>query len=269
MRDAPALPSDWLVDPVTKNPPSFAGDVAHCDSGDYRHYAAEGYWDFLPADLVGLFGEKARIWETLQRNGEASYLNDPERNLGVGPRADFLAFAEFSRFRGNVLDVGCGPQKLPTHMAASSGPDVFFCGIDPLVGDQPRGFAFVRGLGEYLPFRAALFDQVLFVTSLDHFLDPTPPLIEARRVLSPGGEVCVWIGEKDKNAPRPAASPDWYRRLEVPGDAQDAFHYRRFGIEDFERFVAGAGLAIADRRVTEVDQWRRNVFFRLRAVSAS
>jgi hypothetical protein len=117
--------------------------------------------------------------------------------LGVGEREDFRLFADWSRFHGNVLDVGVGPQKVPSHMRYAAGGDATFWGIDPLRGEQPREYGFVQGLGEFLPFGDGIFDQVLFVTSLDHFIDPRVPLREARRVLAAGGEVCVWLGEKD------------------------------------------------------------------------
>ena len=265
MPNIKTLPLEWLADPVSKKFPRFEGGIAHCESGDYRYNAEQHYWDFVPKGIGNLFGDQWPVWQQLQDNGVVSYQNDPSKNLGVGHRPDFLAFAKFCGFRGAVLDVGCGPQRVPTHMAATSQSDVFFVGIDPLVGEQPREFPFVLGVGEYLPFREGVFDQVLFVTSLDHFLDPVPPLREAKRVLSSEGEVCVWIGEKDKNAPRPQTSPEWYQRLKVPPGADDVFHYRRFTVAEFERCAASAGLNIADRSVTEVDQWRKHFFYRLRS----
>lgn len=258
------IPREWLADPVTKEPPRFGEHVAHCASGDYRYDPGGRFWDFTPPNLAELFADKWPIWSALQENGRVSYANDPEHNLGVGERPDFIEFARFCRFRGNVLDVGCGPQRLPTHFRQGTDPDVFFVGLDPLVGEQPRDFAFVLGMGEFLPFKAGVFDQVLFVTSLDHFLDPVPPLREARRVLAPGGEVCVWIGEKDRGAPRPATSPEWYRRLQVPPGAEDAFHYRRFGSAEFAAYTREAGLSPAEERVIKVDHWRRNIYYRLR-----
>lgn len=263
MPNIKTLPLEWLADPVSKKPPRYEGGIAHCDSGDYRYDSEHHYWAFMPKDLGTLLGEKGAAWQQLQDNGLVGYLNDPCKNLGVGNRPDFVSFANFCRFRGNILDVGCGPQRVPTHMAVTPQSDVFFVGIDPLVGEQPRDFPFVLGVGEYLPFRERVFDQVLFVTSLDHFLDPVPPLREAKRVLGHDGEVCVWIGEKDRAAPRPKTSPEWYQKLKVPHGAEDFFHYKRFTAIEFERAAENSGLQVIERSVTEVDQWRKNFFYRL------
>ncbi|MBK8125693.1 MAG: methyltransferase domain-containing protein [Elusimicrobia bacterium] len=159
-----------------------------------------------------MHGDTYAMWEQLQENGEVSYREDPEHNLGVGARADHLAFADFCGFHGNVLDVGVGPQKEPTHLQRARDKSAFFVGIDPLAGEQPRNFAFVRGLAEHLPFRDGVFDQVLFVTSLDHMLDPVGALREARRVTKPEGRVFLWMGEKNPARPSPPAAPPGTRR---------------------------------------------------------
>jgi SAM-dependent methyltransferase len=184
---------------------------------------------------------------------------------GSSFRPDFLQFAKFCGFRGNVLDVGVGPQRCPTHIEHSHGVDAIFVGIDPLVGSQPRCFGFVRGLGEFLPFRCGVFDQVLFVTSLDHFIDPRPALLEAARVISPDGEICIWLGEKDKAAPKPAKTHAWYENLKVPEGAEDRFHFKRFSTQEFEGYLKELGLATAQREVREIDSWRRNLFYKVRA----
>ncbi len=259
----PAVPEEWLACPVTKERLTRRG-AALCSSFDcFDRDPEHGFWNFIPNRLAEIHSKEWKTWEQLQVNGLVSYQQDPEHNLGVGKRRDFEQFADFCQFRGAVLDVGVGPQRIPSHFACGAGPDVFFVGVDPLRGDQPRGFAFVQGLGEYLPFHEAIFDQVLFVTSLDHFIDPRRPLAEARRIVKPDGDVCVWIGEKDTNAPRPTVSHEWYEKLTIPLGAEDRFHYRRFGKAEFESWLAELGFVIRDRAVLEVDCWRRNLFYRV------
>ena len=163
------------------------------------------------------------------------------------------------------MDVGVGPQSRPAHLSALVGKsNIIFTGIDPLVGEQPRSFPFIQGLAEFLPFKNDLFDQVLFVTSLDHFIDPRPALAEAKRVLKPTGEICIWIGEKDKNAPKPATSPEWYTALTVPPGAEDRFHYKRFTKDDFLGYVKDVNLNISKEEVMIVDAWRKNFFYKLK-----
>ena len=270
MLDRLRLPLEWLACPVSKAPLMLLGDVLVSSYGSRYLKGADGYWDFMPRNHSSLQSVEWRIWDQLQANGVASYSADPEHNLGVGKRQDFIQFANFCRFRGNVLDVGVGPQRCPSHIEYeySASGTAFFVGVDPLIGEQPRCFAFVRALGEYLPFRASVFDQVLFVTSLDHFIDPLAPLREAARVLAGGGEVCIWLGEKDKNAPKPSRSNPWYERLAVPEGAEDRFHYKRFSAPEFERFLMAAGLEVTERSVHEIDSWRRNLFYRASVQSA-
>jgi len=256
------IPDEWFVCPVTKEPLSRRGERL-CSSFDcFTPDRKYGFWNFTPSKLEELRSPEWKAWEKLQINGMVSYQHDPEHNLGVGERTDFQQFADFCRFRGVVLDIGVGPQRIPSHFECGARPNVFFTGIDPLRGDQPRAFAFAQGLGEYLPFREDLFDQVLFVTSLDHFIDPRRPLAEARRVVKPGGDVCIWIGEKDKAAPTPTRTHEWYEKLDIPMGAEDRFHYRRFGKAELEVWLIEVGLTIREHTTVEVDQWRRNVFYR-------
>jgi SAM-dependent methyltransferase len=258
-----SIPTDWFVCPVTKKPLHFKGEVLSSGVCDYHKDAAHGYWNFMPS-FEGLFPKELwETWEHLQANGQVSYEQDPAHNLGVGPRQDFSSFADFCELHGLVLDVGCGPQHCPSHLAYTQHRGHRFVGIDPLAGEQPRSFSFVQGLAEYLPFRDHLFDQVLFVTSMDHFLNPTSALIEAKRVLKPEGEICVWIGEKDKNVPKPADSPEWYQNLKVPKLADDPFHFKRFSLSEFMGYVEAAGLHVLKKATHDVDPWRRNCFFKL------
>jgi SAM-dependent methyltransferase len=104
-------------------------------------------------------------------------------------RADALAFKDFCQPSGLVLDVGCGPQASPSYLTQTAQ----VVGIDPLRGEQPRGFTFVQGIGEYLPFRDRMFDQILYATSLDHIIDPLRSLTESSRCVKNDGFINLWI----------------------------------------------------------------------------
>ena len=257
------IPLDWLVCPVTKEALKQKNDTLYSSFGEFKKNSEYGFYDFVPYELDELRSERWQIWDRLQVSGLISYEKDPCNNLVVGERKDALEFMRFCDFRGNILDVGCGPQATPTHMAYCSKKDVFFVGIDPLVGDQPRSFAFVLGLGEYLPFRDELFHQVLLVTSLDHFIDPIVPLKEARRVLRNDGEICVWIGEKDKDAPKRSESHEWYKALEIPEGAEDQFHFKRIAGFEFESYSKKSNLKLHKKEVHIIDNHRRNLFYQL------
>lgn len=258
-----AIPLDWFVDPVTKEILTVKLDGLYSSIARYTKNESRGFWNFMPQNLEELNNPLWQTWCQLQKNGIISYRNDPYNNLGVGLRKDYLEFGKFCNLNGNILDVGVGPQTCPIHILHCKKKDMFFIGIDPLVGEQPRDFAFVQSLGEYLPFRAKLFDRVLFVTSLDHFINLYTPLIEAQRVLKDGGYIYIWIGEKNKNTPNMKESPDWYKKLELPTGADDFFHFKRLSAQKAESCFTELGLKIKDKEVHAIDSWRKNYFYRL------
>lgn len=194
------------------------------------------------------------LWEQLQANGAEVYDGDPAGNLSVGDRQDARAFAEFALLKGRVLDVGCGPQALPSYSGGEQ-----FVGIDPLRGGH-REFAFVQAIAEYLPFRDGVFDRVLFATSLDHMLSPQRALAESRRVLKPDGLVCVWHGE-----PRTPERRSWRERASrrirggstllgyrTPRGAVDPFHFSHPRFATVLQWLTDAGLTVDREHRDEV-----------------
>lgn len=215
-------------------------------------------------------------WEKLQENGLRAYEADPASSLSVGVRPDAAAFQRFCDLRGRVLDVGCGPQPMPSYALGFDGELI---GIDPLSSPEPRAFESVRGVAEYLPFTDGSFDRVLFATSLDHVLSPGRAVREAARVTKPGGAVLVWFGVPTPPKPlrqqlrearyllqarqpgmllrkftarlrrrrRRSAeidTPSGPVRLQVPRGAVDAFHVAHPGDEEILGWLSQAGLEV-------------------------
>ena len=218
-------------------------------------------WNFVPRN-IDWQSPMWKTWKQLQDNGVAGYQADPEHNLSVIEREDIKQFTAFCHCRGLVLDIGCGPQPWPAYFERRQ--DVMYVGIDPLIDDLPGEYLRVQGLGEFLPFRSEIFDHILFGTSLDHFVDPVIVLRMASRVCKLDGEIDVWLGEKQPDAPRPATSPDWYRRLQKPALANDLFHFKRLTSSDFVEIVNMAHLKIVETGMHEVDEYRTNHFYRLK-----
>jgi SAM-dependent methyltransferase len=257
------IPLEWLVCPVTKEALDYRDGFLETSAARYGRAEPYDFWDLTPNGYDQSNMPAWEVWNQLQENGMSSYIEDPVANIAVGPIPEYVAFGEFCDFHGIVLDVGVGPQSNPTHLEQCRGKGGLFVGIDPLVGEQPRDFAFVKGLGEYLPFRDQLFDQVLFVTSLDHFIDPAVALVEACRVLRDDGTLCIFHGEKDPNTPRPARSPAWYEKLRVPPGAEDPFHIRRFPARELDAYLEALKLQATEVRVYDIDPWRRGFFYRV------
>lgn len=221
-----------------------------------------GYtWDFVPRPCRQS-SKLWAVWEQLQANGLVSYREDPEHNLAVGDRADCGAFSEFCRFDGRVLDVGCGPQSWPAYFRRDAAR-TRFVGVDPLVERCSPRYLQLRAVAEYLPFRSAVFDHVVFATSLDHFVDPVRALTEARRTCRPGGEIDVWVGTKRPDTPARRESPQWYRELTRPEGSEDLFHVKRLDLDDVKAIVDEAQLSTQDHEVWRVDEYRTNHFLRL------
>jgi ubiquinone/menaquinone biosynthesis C-methylase UbiE len=219
-------------------------------------------WNFIPAN-IDWSSPLWQAWNQLQENGVASYQNDAEHNLAVVERNDIQLFSAFCHYHGLVLDVGCGPQPWPSYFDRKSG--AVYVGIDPLIDDEAGEYLRLKALGEFLPFRAGTFDQVLFSTTLDHFVDPLVALKSAERVCKSGGEIVIWLGEKHPDAPRPPISPEWYLRLQKPSLAEDVFHVKRLNHADFAHIVDSAGLRFVEKETHRVDEYRVNHFYRLKS----
>lgn len=258
------IPIDFFVDPLTKEKLTYGKNcLKNKKKQRYFFDPLNKYWKFMPKKNSDLKKNKWVIWKRLQMNGVSSYVREPQKNLGVGNRKDYIEFAEFMHLKGFVLDVGVGPQSQPTHLFYQKKKDFFFIGIDPLLGEQPRKYAFVQGLGEFLPFRSALFDHIVFATSLDHFIKPKKALFEASRVLKNSGSIYIWLGIKDKKAPLQIKSPAWYKKLIKPQGAEDVFHYKRYHINGFIKDVDKTSFRIIRRKKIEIDQWRTNYFYEI------
>ncbi|MDY7029832.1 MAG: class I SAM-dependent methyltransferase [Spirochaetota bacterium] len=82
---------------------------------------------------------------------------------------------------GNLLDIGCGNNRLVRVHGNGIGVDVFpWEGIDLLVEDASR-----------LPFDDNTFDTVTFLACLNHIPNRNDVLREAHRLLKPGGKIVV------------------------------------------------------------------------------
>ena len=94
---------------------------------------------------------------------------------------------------GRGLEVGVGTGRFAQPLRLSVGLD---SSTAMLRAARERGLAVVRGKAESLPFRIGAFDFVLMVTVLC-FADPFPTLMEACRVVRPGGRLIVGLLDRE------------------------------------------------------------------------
>jgi SAM-dependent methyltransferase len=167
------------------------------------------------------------IWRRLFEAGKRVYESAPLGSLSVESHPGAAGFRGFIApfVTGHVLDVGCGPQSMPSYL--SGLPIQRLAGIDPLPGAAKK-FEFVRGFAEFLPWPDAEFDAIVCATSLDHVLSLDRTFAEFRRVLRKGGSILIWVGF--------VSGADAYDPIDNPV-ALDEFHMFHFDRPWFEERV--------------------------------
>lgn len=170
-----------------------------------------------------------------------------ERMHVTSLRAERLAVV-LPELKGRVLDVGAGDNTLvrlyrarskSPEAADSVGADVVdWCGECVIVERSDR-----------LPFEDASFDTVCYIACLNHIPERAEALVEARRLLRPGGRVIVtmigrfigrvghaiWWYSEDKHR-----EVDEHEEMGLDeAEVLALFNHAGFRLERLERFVYG------------------------------
>jgi SAM-dependent methyltransferase len=151
----------------------------------------------VEADLAKLqlmFPNVFPVWFRLFENARIEYQERPTASLSVAGNASAELFRKYllAEITGHVLDIGCGPLRLPHYLSGQNVERI--AGIDPLPGSDIRDFEFCQGFAEFLPWLDEEFDAVVIATSLDHVVSLDMAFSEILRVLRPQGVCVIWLG---------------------------------------------------------------------------
>ena len=206
----------------------ISGDLK-CNFCQKEFKIIKGIPNLIPLDFLN--NKKHKEWEEKQEHGLEDY-ESPDKNYQDFIKLTSRMFGTFCQHHGTVLDIGCGIAPQLNYFNKEIYKDVNFIGIDPLIEKQNREYFFIQGVGEYLPIRNNIIDQIIISTTLDHVVDPLPILKEAKRVLKRDGEINIWISVFD---------PISKRRIDL---FRKALSLIRRG--DFRKLISGA-----KRNITE------------------
>jgi SAM-dependent methyltransferase len=108
--------------------------------------------------------------------------------------SELLAVRALLPWQGLGLEIGVGTGRF-------AGPLGIKVGVDPsdvMLGYAiKRGIVAIQGIAETLPFKNAIFDFALVVTTICFVNDPKGMLMEARRVLKPGAPLVIGFVDRD------------------------------------------------------------------------
>jgi len=212
--------------------------------------------------------DKRRVGAAFSRSAGA-YDARAEVQRTVQDRVLALLDAAAPRAR-RVLDVGAGTGALLARLV-SARPGLSAAAVDLAPGMCAATRRAAPGAGvaaadaEALPFREASFDLVVTTSTLQWLPRIAPALGEARRVLAPGGVLCVALfGARTLYELREAWS-------EAAGERARRTH-RFLSREELAAALAAAGLAVEathDEELVERHPDARAVLRALKAVGAS
>jgi SAM-dependent methyltransferase len=168
----------------------------------------------------------------------------------------------------DVLDVGCGGGALVRELVARGARAMGLEITERQLGQaRDHGVGrFVVGRAEELPLDDDSLDVVLFMRSLHHVPESSmlPALVDARRVLRPGG--VVYVAE-------PLAQGDYFELVRIVDDETDVRAAAQRAVADCRRadlermrtleYDVGAlstGIDALRRRIVDVDPERAAVF---------
>jgi SAM-dependent methyltransferase len=118
----------------------------------------------------------------------------------VAPAIPRLLDAALVGSNDRLLDVAAGPGPVSLSALGRGARPVAYDFSDPMLRSVGPKLPRVRGDAATLPFRDRSFDRVVSNLGLLHFPDPETAIVEAARVVKPGGVVAFSVWGPDATA---------------------------------------------------------------------
>lgn len=159
-----------------------------------------------------------------------------------GPDLRALVEAAGLGGREQVLDLGCGAGHVALALAGAAAavtavdmtPEMLAAAAALAEQRELRNITFRQADVAALPFADASFDLVASRYSAHHWADPARALVEAARVLRPGGRLLL----VDTVSPEPPALDTFFNAAEL---LRDGSHVRNWKLSEWKAFFAAAG----------------------------
>jgi len=136
------------------------------------------------------------------------------------------------------LEIGVGPGRFAEALGVEFGVDP---ALAPLALAKKRGVRVSQAVGEALPYAGQSMQTVLLLFTFCFLADPSPVLLECRRVLKPDGHLVLGLIVAD--------SP-WGRALQQKKEAGHPFYQqaRFYDPSEVEQCLVGCGFVVEERR---------------------
>lgn len=144
-----------------------------------------------------------------------------------------------------ILDVGCG-SGFAIEKCVKNRSDLEVYGIDVALAliqyaaERRPQFKFEIGKSEKLPFSNNEFDALLYLDTIEHFVDPVRSLSEARRVLKENGILIVLVVLEG----HPLFQLIWKMWLRLRGKVWHEAHLRVFTKNNLKELLNNSGFKI-------------------------
>lgn len=208
----------------------------------------------------------------IQQSYDALYQGWMGEHKNIGQAERILSLLDVQPGR-RLLDVACGLGYLAEMAGARGlravGVDVSSVALRKANQETQQVMALILGNAERLPWLDGIFDYVVNLGSLEHFLDPAVGVREMVRVLAPDGRAALLL----PNSHHIRAVYNVYRYGEILPDLQD---FERFATRvEWERLLTENGLRVLSvhkydtgmarvyKKDREVFWYLYNIFFRL------